>query len=424
MSLPALTRTWQFQVNQAAAAGGTGLAACQNLMFAIKQSLKGVGAWTDSSGGAVASAGNWVVDYSCDSVSAGAKGDGVDKWAASTNLVWAASGVAHSWIVLKQTGISANFELLISLENGTVSNATILVSSVGFTGGTTLLRPSATDETPLLNPAGTSTWGGVNAATASTLHVLKSNDGRSTRILACRNGFVPLYAIIELPTETSVSYANPVLGCWLGDGTAAPGSSQPVYANLSNAANAYGRTTANYAWFMTAPGDVLHGLLGITQTVANDLGACFAMYENGAYSLTPNSRGRDAKLVDHWTGSTALADSDTFPAAGTRNFCVFGDTIQPWNTSAPTFGGGASTARDGELVTLGTFASAAYLEPQAGGPDAATTSTGSVAYLMEAWDSVTGLQVTWFVQSPDFAGTFYPGPNSPTNIAIAAVIPP
>jgi hypothetical protein len=44
---------------------------------------------------------------------------------------------------------------------------------------------------------------------------------------------------------------------------------------------------------------------------------------------------------------------------------------------------------------------------------------GALYYIMEAWDSVTGGFYTWV--SPgvaDWTGTLYPGPNSPTNVAI------
>lgn len=427
MALPALTRTWQFQVNQVVAGGGSGLATCQALMFAISQSLVGAGAWTDSAGGATASAGNWVVDYSCDSVTAGAKGDGVNRWAAAGNLVWANAGTAHSWIVLRQTGIGATFELLISLENGGAGDAVIAFSVTGFTGGTTLARPTAADEVPLLNPSGTQSWGATNtAAIASTLHVLKTADGKSTRVLICRNGFVPGYWIFEQPDNVPTGYSTPAVGCVLGDGTIAPATSRPVFANVSNVANAYGRTSENYAAFLTSAGDVLHGLLAINQTVPSDMGASWPLFETGAYSVTTNSRGRNGKVVDHWTTAVTLVDSDTFPAAGTNNFVVFGDTVQPWNTTVPIFGGGVSTARDGDLFPLAAFASAGLLSPAMGGPDAATTTTAAVRYLMEAWDSVTGLQVTWLTDAPDFSGVFWPTgqPGLPTNTAIAAVVPP
>jgi hypothetical protein len=41
-------------------------------------------------------------------------------------------------------------------------------------------------------------------------------------------------------------------------------------------------------------------------------------------------------------------------------------------------------------------------------------------YLMRAKDSVTAAGYSWIADSPDFAGAGYPGPNSPTNVYVAA----
>ena len=120
MALPALVRTWRFQVNNAMVPQGTITAMSQHTLFALKEALKGNGAWTDSAGAAAASAGNWVVNGSCDgSGGAGSFGnnDAVDRWVAQGNLIWNNSGSNHSWIVLEQAGIAANFQICIDLNN-------------------------------------------------------------------------------------------------------------------------------------------------------------------------------------------------------------------------------------------------------------------------------------------------------------------
>lgn len=43
-------------------------------------------------------------------------------------------------------------------------------------------------------------------------------------------------------------------------------------------------------------------------------------------------------------------------------------------------------------------------------------------YLMQAWDSVTNQQFDWLVTQPDWTGAYYPGPNSPLNIAVAGIV--
>jgi hypothetical protein len=45
-----------------------------------------------------------------------------------------------------------------------------------------------------------------------------------------------------------------------------------------------------------------------------------------------------------------------------------------------------------------------------------------IYYIMQANDSVNGLRYDWTVPStPDRAGTNYPGPNAPINIAVAGI---
>lgn len=418
MTTPALTRTWQFQVNTNTPATGAALGCNQALMFALKEALKGNGAWTDSAGGAVASSGNWVVSYSCDSVAAGAAGDGVDRWAAAANLVWNGGANPRSWIVLRQSGIASGFEVCIYLNSVSPQQATVVVSpSAGFTGGTTTTRPSATDEIVLLN---TANYGGPSVNAASYLHVLKTADGSAARIAICRNGQIAGFWFFELPGAPLAGWANPSVSCVLtGDAGASP-TTICTLANLSNAASVWGYTQNPVAHYLTGLCTRAHSMLASNQTVASDISGEYPFFEQGIYSETVYGRGRNGMLVDSWWGLAALADSDTYPLAS-RDFVQLGDVIWPWDKSAPNFGGGVSTARAGDLVVQSALWFEDYLAPAAGSPDAETTSVGATTYyLMQAVDSVNGLRYDWVVQTtPDWAGVYYPGPNAPTDIAIA-----
>lgn len=427
-TLPSLSKTWRFQVNAATAAGGSGLAACQNLMWAIKEALIGNGAWTDSTGAGAASSGNWTVVSSSDSVTA----DGTDRWAAATNLIWAAAGVAHSWIVLKQTGIGANFQILIDLVNATPSNAYIAVSpSAGFTGGTIQNAPTATDEVRLLS---TSTWGGINAATASTLHVLRSTTGACNRVLICRGGFnVGYWCIDALASAEPAGWTVPFMA--MVSGNAASAASQSVYATIGAAGtSAIGYSYRNgYIATCTIGSEYSRqfGYMG-QQTVANDIGASWYIGDMFVYSETPNNKGYLGKMFDQWWTSATLADSDTFPVAGpTRNFCVFGDTVQPWDTSAPVFGGGASTARDGDYMETpyyqDLFLASSFASPYGSGtPEVVLPSVSSIThYRMRALDDNDG--TTWIswtsVGSADYAGSgFATGSPTPVGSMVAGSV--
>jgi hypothetical protein len=60
-----------------------------------------------------------------------------------------------------------------------------------------------------------------------------------------------------------------------------------------------------------------------------------------------------------------------------------------------------------------------------GGAEAFNSSLSigeAASYLvMQAKDSVTFAIYTWVVQYPDMVGRYYPGPNSPTEIAIRSI---
>ena len=422
-TLPSLTKTWRFQVNQATAAGGSALAGCQNLLYAIKASLIGGGAWTDSAGAGAAAAGNWTVIASSDSVAA----DGTDRWAAAGNVVFAAVGVAHSWIVLQQTGVGATFQLLIDCTTGGGTTAYIAVSaSAGFAGGTTLNRPTATDEVRLCN---TTTWGGPAANVASTLHVLRSTDGSCNRVLICRAGFAVGYWCIDALTEADASWSIPFIGCV--NSNAGSAADTPIFANLSAVSSlSYTYVPGGFAaaaYFGSEYSRQFGAMYA--QAVANDMGASWPIIDINIYSELCDSKGWLGRMIDQWYTSATLVTGDTFPVAGpTNNFAVFGDTVQQWNTTEVTTGVAAPTNRDGEWVTY-SYGSATHLTPVSSSPFGTSTTVPilptvaiSFYYIMQANDSVTGARYDWRVpNTPDWAGVSYPGPNAATNVSIAGV---
>jgi len=76
------------------------------------------------------------------------------------------------------------------------------------------------------------------------------------------------------------------------------------------------------------------------------------------------------------------------------------------------------------IDTIVAFASGSFQQPRYGALliENPGTLVAFQRYLMQAWDSVTNQQFDWLVESPDFTGVFYPGPNSPLNIAVAAIV--
>src|SRR5581483_5704779 len=180
MALPTLIKSYQFHVNQAYPANGSAIADNRALLLGARDGLKGNGSgWTDSNGSTTTPTNCWTTRYSCDSVTAGTAGDGVDRWTGQSALVWGNAGTqVHSWHVFRQDALGT-FDLLLSLEGGT-ANGNIMTAAVspsaGFTGGTTTTRPTATDEIVLLN---NTNWN-FGTDSSAVLNVVSSTDGQVT----------------------------------------------------------------------------------------------------------------------------------------------------------------------------------------------------------------------------------------------------
>lgn len=358
MSVPAFLRTWQFQVDQVVAPQGATLSTNQALMFALKQSTKGVGAWTDAAGAVTASSGNWDVRSSSDGVGGFGNNDGVDRWVTGANLIWAAAGTNHSWIVLRQTGIATNFEVCIDLSNALSATATIAVSfTAGFGSaalGTATARPTATDERVLISNA---SWGGPNGNTPQALHVLKTADGSALRVIVTRasnngsGGWTVLFWGFELPVVSNAAWTSPSAAWAFGSSAVNPSSGLDTVANLSTAANTWSRTPGGTNFQSTWSGEATqqHNLLtsaygsasGGQQNVS-DVSREGPLFAVGLYSTTVNARGPNGVLVDIRIGleniSTAFgqANGRTYPdVAPLRQWAQFGDFVHPWNRSLP-----------------------------------------------------------------------------------------
>lgn len=333
MSLPVLTKTWQFAVNQAVVAQPTLLATGQKLMRLLKTSLIGF------------ALSPWTVVSSSDAVTAGAG----DKWLADTNLTWANSGTAHSWIVLRQTGIATNYEICIDLNSASSvpQLASIIVSpSAGFTGGSTTNRPTATDEMVLLT---TAVWGTSSINQNYQLHVMQSTDGQCTRAMICTSGISStLFLLFDRPNNTPTSgWTNPSISIVYGsNGT----SNVITFTNLSSASGTTNPIKVrigsnNFTVALTGEGwnAVLSGILSQTTPFQNtsDVDSNWIMLPVGIAGYNTGSRGRLGTLYDLWWGSGGVNPADTYPNDASQQFAQFGSTtnigslIFPWNGTTP-----------------------------------------------------------------------------------------
>lgn len=305
-----IEKTWQTDQNKAIAASSS-LAEKRALLRGIKDAFK-VGC--KAGGGGLAP---WELLYSCDSVVAGAAGDAVDRWDADSDLVWANAGSAHSWVVMKQTGIAANFQVCFSCE-GTAAGGNLLTVVVspanGFTGGTTTARPTATDEA-IVNAGGS--WCNGNATSAMKWHAQQSSDGQCTRVWIGAGGFLVGMMLFDKPKSPRASWTNPHVCLCAGTGAA---TDYATYATLHNTGTgAVKARIAGITGSFVLTGEAFNDTaLGEHQTFPDDLDGEYTVGAIGLYCTTAGARGRHGQLFDLWWGSTAPVNGDTYPGDASR----------------------------------------------------------------------------------------------------------
>jgi len=302
MALPTLVKTWQNSCNNAQLALGSGLTDNRTVLLAIKNALIGFGTQP------------WTVRYSCSSTVAGTAGDGVDRWTAIANLVWATAGTAHSWIVLQQTGLASGYQLIISCEgaSATGSIVTLVVSpSAGFTGGSTTARPTATDENVI---ASAQTWTSASDI-SNRWTVQQSTDGQCTRVLLCSNATVQCVWGIDKLQNPTTGFTLPVVAFFI--------SGVPTISALAAAAGTSLALAASQYISDTVVGNI-----------TNDIDSNWPILPVAAVGVTSGCRGILGSFFDLWFGSGGRNSADTYPATG-NNFAQFGCLILQWDGSTP-----------------------------------------------------------------------------------------
>jgi len=327
MALPALEKTYQFNVNNVIAAGADELENVRKVLLQIKNALIGFATLP------------WTVVGSSNAATAAM--DAVDRWSVYTNLSWNTSAAARSWIVLKQTGLAANFQMLIALTSNAASNehfCDIVISPAsGFSGASTTARPTAADEVVIHSGAATQGWIGNFAGTAFTTntHVMKSTDSKVTRWFICSAGKVVSYFAIEQAADPVTGWTVPVVVTSVV--SVSTTVDHPTYANLNdlNTAAAGFLATTKFGLYLTAEGFIA-GMNGEQLAiVANEISSEWMMGPVGVVSTDVGKRGRHGRLYDIWWGTTVHENGTTFPADTSRQFALFGDIIVPWNGSIP-----------------------------------------------------------------------------------------
>lgn len=354
MAFPALTKTWQFTVNQTLAVSASAAIHQQRSINQIVKMMQGAAlnpwvAITSSNAGIVGG-----VNY-------GGTGSG-DLWVIDNATLAQAAGVItvpndvnyntnrHSWIVLRQTGIASNFEVCFDLSSVTPGSMTIAFSpSAGFTGGTATARPTATDEIRIVGgSSAASVFSNVN--TQRVFHYMQSTDGQCSRLWVWRSGTInEVCLLFEMPK-------NPVSGCpaLVFAESIVTGSDATVTSSVTNfyvGRRFRGRVSSDTVLLagLTAEaysnGTLLRSATGIGSAVntfsgewpvlplgvATNATATTDGGSSGSQPTVPPPFGRIANLHDMWWRPSGLATGDSFPNnPATRQFMSIGDIVVPW----------------------------------------------------------------------------------------------
>lgn len=337
MSLPTLDKTWNKDLNVAVRTLGVHSGEDRRrVMFTIKDKL-------------VNMAVPWVVVGSSDGVSSNMTG--TDLWTDSTKVSFGASGDPDansntSWIVLQQSAINPNFQILIgpSRINGQprgAGDARISMSpKAGFgaaNGGTdggvgAHVWPTATDEITILDWADRWLDGiGTNfpALQDFILHFWQSTDGECTRVTLYSATGTPFNCNLiafEKPKNPIAEWTDPVIGMWNGDGSAAM-----TYALWNdNSARTYANNPLGGSMKLihTCEGAVL-GALPQNNPGTNLLSGEYEFFPMGLYSDTAGAAGRHGERYDLWWVPTGMLNGMTVPLtpSPTKEFWVFDNML-------------------------------------------------------------------------------------------------
>lgn len=321
MALPSLDKTWQFDVNQELISTGNITNDFRQMWLAIKNSLIGFGS------------NPWVVVASSD----GSTADSNDNWSVTTDLNWNTAGNPHSWMHLRQTGISANFELIID-HNAVSSNYShMLWSPTGFdVAGSTTNRPSSSTgaEVTVFN----SSWLSSGAFDCR-FHIMMSTDGQCTRFFSFQTYSNPRVASCFIIDKVK----NPVTG-WTVPAVSLydieSGNSVCDYGGLNDNVGTKGYHGKQIDFYVAS--EFYYGAAtGQRITFPNDIDGSYPMIPAGLHSRTPGVRGRHGQFFDLWWGSTAITQyAGSYPEGTGRQFVHFGNLIFPWNGTPVLMYGG------------------------------------------------------------------------------------
>lgn len=340
----AMTRPWKFLVNiLSPVTGASGVDTAARAMRTLVNTLLGTGTFLDRMGITTTPPANpWTVVGSSNGVAAAM--DGVNRWAADSDLVWAASGVARSWIVLQQTGITTKFQLLIALESvgATKTRATVVISPRngfgvvnGGTDGSITARPTAVDAITLGSNAD---WGiGTNVTTAQRFHVLMSDDGADTKVLFTRaNTLAGMWSFAVPSANEPTIWLEPSVSMFDANSQPIPSNDYITRPALMSTSKFFGRIMdVTGCSFLSTAESVASGAIPDVQVIRNDATHRWPITDIGLYSTSSNDVGHHGRHIDMGWSVAALLNGVKFPDAVAGEWVRIGAFTLPWAAGVP-----------------------------------------------------------------------------------------
>lgn len=350
MPAPSILNDWRFAVSLSYS-GATPAAMRQSLLRGLKNQWIGAGTYTDDEGSADSIDDPWTVVRSSDSVSAANS----DLWDADADLVWAAEGVAHSWIQLRHLnyfGTGNPLDMLLVCGPASTQNATLAVvfSRAGFSGGTITARPTAADE-HIVRPTGgtvaTAGWqGDDNSATSLTmrLHFLMTADGRKFHIFFTRASVCIAYWGL-FDCESDIGFSEPYLFTIASEDFNAGAEVELLilsHFTSDTESTWYGRDQGGVGDFTALYITEIYGNSNTNTYVGlprNGFNGGWLPSEMKLYGVAP-AAGPLATVPDCWWAR--IADGTGSPGedvdTGFDSYMQFGCMVVPWNNSTIVLG--------------------------------------------------------------------------------------
>lgn len=346
MSLPAIEKTWQFNVNNVYQdiSLNPDVDDAQELLLLIKAAFLGF------------ASNPWVIDYSCDGTTAGTPGDGVDRWLTIADIELSASeGIAHAWMVLRNpvTGMEILWTMDASNNSARVMNIAWSPSS-GFTGGTPTSNPSATDiiwltrrigSTPSTNRSYGVTQRG--AAQRTAWHMMHSTDGDVTILIFCIDNNTTGFWYLGRPSDPVTGWVNPLVFLCIGKPETSTLTEAVDYDHLMRGADASDtcpRLTANVnniaegcrlnvSTYCCNPGSNFTtnvSTLGEAFGTVNEVTMEWDGYPHVLASITSGGRAPIGQMYDIRMASVGLQTGAHGTPTESLTRAVFGALIVPW----------------------------------------------------------------------------------------------